>query len=62
MTFSRSVVINSCECVYHKNNNKYKKHYLMSLHVAFSLLRLCGSYCKLVHLARAVPPTSVQML
>ena len=26
----------------------------VDLHVAFSLLRLWGSYCKLVHLARAV--------
>ena len=28
----------------------------VDLHVAFSLLRMCGSYCKLVHLARATPP------
>ena len=31
--------------------------FAVDLHVAFSLLRLCGSYCKLVHLARAVPPS-----
>ena len=29
----------------------------VDLHVAFSLLRMCGSYCKLVHLARATPPS-----
>ena len=29
----------------------------IDLHVAFSLLRMCGSYCKLVHLARATPPS-----
>ena len=27
------------------------------LHVAVSLLRICGSYCKLVHLARTTPPS-----
>ena len=27
------------------------------LHVATSLLRICGSYCKLVHLARTTPPS-----
>ena len=27
------------------------------LHVAASLLRICGSYCKLVHLARTTPPS-----
>ena len=26
-------------------------------HVALSLLRLCGSFCRLVHLARATPPS-----
>ena len=26
--------------------------------VALILLRLCGSYCKLIHLARATPPVS----
>ena len=25
--------------------------------MAFSLLRMCGGYCKLVHLARATPPS-----
>ena len=29
----------------------------VDLHVAFSHLRMCGSYCKLVHLARATPPS-----
>ncbi|KAL5475886.1 hypothetical protein EMCRGX_G025763 [Ephydatia muelleri] len=29
----------------------------VDLHVAFSILRMCGSYCKLVHLARATPPS-----
>ena len=29
----------------------------VDLHVAFSLLRMCGSYCKLVHLTRATPPS-----
>ena len=29
----------------------------VDLHVAFSLLRMCGSYCKLVHLARATTPS-----
>ena len=29
----------------------------VDLHVAFSLLRMCGGYCKLVHLARATPPS-----
>ena len=29
----------------------------MSLQLTFSLLRMCGSYCKLVHLARATPPS-----
>ena len=29
----------------------------VDLHVAFSLLRMCGSYCKLLHLARATPPS-----
>eukprot|EP00731_Ephydatia_muelleri_P005540 Em0002g1716a len=29
----------------------------VDLHVAFSLLRMCGSYCKLIHLARATPPS-----
>ena len=29
----------------------------VDLHVAFSPLRMCGSYCKLVHLARATPPS-----
>ena len=27
------------------------------LHVAVSLLCICGSYCKLVHLARTTPPS-----
>ena len=27
------------------------------LHVAVSLLRICSSYCKLVHLARTTPPS-----
>ena len=27
------------------------------LHDAASLLRICGSYCKLVHLARTTPPS-----
>eukprot|EP00731_Ephydatia_muelleri_P022055 Em0014g646a len=27
------------------------------LHVAVSLLRICGSYCKLAHLARTTPPS-----
>ena len=27
------------------------------LYVAVSLLRICGSYCKLVHLARTTPPS-----
>ena len=27
------------------------------LHVAISLLRICGSYCKLVHSARTTPPS-----
>ncbi|KAL5505423.1 hypothetical protein EMCRGX_G006854 [Ephydatia muelleri] len=27
------------------------------LHVAVSLLRICGSYCKLVHFARTTPPS-----
>ena len=27
------------------------------IHVAVSLLRICGSYCKLVHLARTTPPS-----
>ena len=27
--------------------------------VALTLLRLCGSYCKLIHLARATPPSLV---
>ena len=27
--------------------------------VALILLRLCGSYCKLIHLARATPPNLV---
>ena len=30
---------------------------VVDLHVAFSLLRMCGSYCKLVHLTRATPPS-----
>ena len=29
----------------------------VDLHVAFTLLRMCGSYCKLVHLTRATPPS-----
>ena len=29
----------------------------VDLHVVLSLLRMCGSYCKLVHLARATPPS-----
>ena len=29
----------------------------VDLHMAFLLLRMCGSYCKLVHLARATPPS-----
>ena len=29
----------------------------VDLHVAFSILCMCGSYCKLVHLARAIPPS-----
>eukprot|EP00731_Ephydatia_muelleri_P023351 Em0015g934a len=29
----------------------------VDLYVAFSILRMCGSYCKLVHLARATPPS-----
>ncbi|KAL5506417.1 hypothetical protein EMCRGX_G008049 [Ephydatia muelleri] len=29
----------------------------VDLHVAFSLLRMCGSHCKLVHLARVTPPS-----
>ena len=29
----------------------------VDLHVAFSLLHMCGSYCKLEHLARATPPS-----
>ncbi|KAL5483977.1 hypothetical protein EMCRGX_G020399 [Ephydatia muelleri] len=29
----------------------------VDLHVAFSILRMCGSYCKLLHLARATPPS-----
>ena len=29
----------------------------VDLHMAFSLLRMCGSYCKLVHLARTTPPS-----
>ena len=29
----------------------------VDLHVAFSILRMCGSYCKLVHLARVTPPS-----
>ena len=28
---------------------------LISMHVAISLLRMCGGYCKLVHLARTTP-------
>ena len=27
------------------------------LHVAISLLQICGSFCKLVHLARTTPPS-----
>ena len=30
---------------------------VVDLHVAFSLLHMCGSYCKLVHLTRATPPS-----
>ena len=30
---------------------------VVDLHVAFSLLRMCGSYCNLVHLTRATPPS-----
>ena len=30
---------------------------MVDLHVAFSLLHMCGSYCKLVHLTRATPPS-----
>ena len=29
----------------------------VDLHVAVSLFRICGSYCKLVHLARTTPPS-----
>ena len=29
----------------------------VDLHVAFSLLCMCGSYCKLVHITRATPPS-----
>ena len=30
---------------------------VVDLHVAFPLLCMCGSYCKLVHLTRATPPS-----
>ena len=29
----------------------------VDLHVAFSLLCMCGGFCKLVHLARTTPPS-----
>ena len=29
----------------------------IDLHVAFSLLRLCASFCKHVHLSRTTPPS-----
>ena len=29
----------------------------IELHVAFTLLRMCGGFCKLVHLARTTPPS-----
>ena len=31
----------------------------VDLHVAFSILRMCGSYCRLVHLARVTPPSPI---
>ena len=30
---------------------------VVDLHVSVSLLRICGSFCKLIHLARATPPS-----
>ena len=30
---------------------------VVDLHVSLSLLRICGSFCKLIHLARATPPS-----